>query len=77
MELHLLVLQERKNIFLARQISERQRGMVMAFIPDRIQTPQQWRPLAVILPSENPTATWFQMSRNLSELFAVIWYPAS
>ena len=34
MELHLLVLRERKNIFLARQISARQRGAVMAFIPD-------------------------------------------
>ena len=34
MELHLFVLKERKNIFLARQISERQRGAVMAFIPD-------------------------------------------
>ena len=34
MELHLLVLRERKNIFLARQISVRQRGAVMAFIPD-------------------------------------------
>ena len=36
MELHLLVLRERKNIFLARQISARQRGAVMAFIPDRV-----------------------------------------
>ena len=36
MELHLFVLQERKNIFLARQISEQQRGAVMAFIPDQI-----------------------------------------
>ena len=36
MELHLFVLQERKNIFLARQISGQQRGAVMAFIPDQI-----------------------------------------
>ena len=35
MELHFFVLRERKNIFLARQISTRQRGAVMAFIPDR------------------------------------------
>ena len=35
MELHLFVLKERKNIFLARQISAQQRGAVMAFIPDR------------------------------------------
>ena len=34
MELHLLVLRERKTIFLVRQISEWQRGAVMAFIPD-------------------------------------------
>ena len=34
MELHLLVLRERNNIFLARQILARQRGAVMAFIPD-------------------------------------------
>ena len=34
MELHLFVLKDRKNIFLARQISVRQRGAVMAFIPD-------------------------------------------
>ena len=34
MELLLLVLLERKNIFLARQIWVRQRGAVMAFIPD-------------------------------------------
>ena len=36
MELHLLVLWERKNIFLARQIPARQRGTVMAFIPNQI-----------------------------------------
>ena len=36
MELHLFVLQERKNIFLVRQISEQQPGAVMAFIPDQI-----------------------------------------
>ena len=35
MELHLLVLRERKNIFLAWRISARQRGPVMAFIPDQ------------------------------------------
>ena len=34
MELHFLVLRERKNIILARRISMRQRGAVMAFIPD-------------------------------------------
>ena len=34
MELHLSVLKERKNIFPARLISARQRGAVMAFIPD-------------------------------------------
>ena len=36
MELHLFVNRERENLFLARQISERQRGAVMAFIPDQI-----------------------------------------
>ena len=36
MELQLLVLREKKNMFLARPISERQRGADMAFIPDRI-----------------------------------------
>ena len=36
MELHLLVLRERKNIFLALQILARERGAVMAFIPNRI-----------------------------------------
>ena len=35
MELHLFVLKERKNIFLARQILAQQRGAVMAFIPER------------------------------------------
>ena len=35
MELQLLVLREKKNMFLARPISERQRGADMAFIPDR------------------------------------------
>ena len=34
MELHLFVLQERKNIFPGQQISPQQRGVVMAFIPD-------------------------------------------
>ena len=34
MELHLFVLQERKNIFPGQQISARQRGVVMAFTPD-------------------------------------------
>ena len=34
-ELQLFVLKERKKIFLARQISARQRGAVMAFILDR------------------------------------------
>ena len=34
MELHLFVLRDRKTIFLVRQISARQRGAVMAFIPD-------------------------------------------
>ena len=37
MELHLFVLKERKNIFLAWQKSAQQRGTVMAFIPDRKQ----------------------------------------
>ena len=34
MDMHLFVNRERKNIFLARQISAQQRGVVMAFIPD-------------------------------------------
>ena len=34
MELHLFVLQERKNIFPGQQISARQRSVVMAFTPD-------------------------------------------
>ena len=34
MELHLFVNRERENLFLARQISTRQRGAVMAFIPN-------------------------------------------
>ena len=34
MELHIFVNRERENLFLARQISARQRGPVMAFIPD-------------------------------------------
>ena len=34
MELHLFVSRERENLFLARRISARQRGVVMAFIPD-------------------------------------------
>ena len=38
MELHLFVNQERENIFLARQISARQRGVVMAFIPDHYRS---------------------------------------
>ena len=33
-ELHLFTHRERKNIFLLRLISSRQRGAVMAFIPD-------------------------------------------
>ena len=33
MELQLLVLRERKNIYLARQITARQGGEVIAFIP--------------------------------------------
>ena len=37
MELHLFVLLERKNKFLAGQILPRQRGAVMAFIPDLIK----------------------------------------
>ena len=34
MELHLFVNRERENLFVAWQISARQRGAVMAFIPD-------------------------------------------
>ena len=42
-----------------------------------VQTPQQWRPLAIILPSENTTATGFQMSGNLPGLFSVVSYPVT
>ena len=38
MELHLFVLKERKSILLAWQISARQSGTVMAFIPDHKQS---------------------------------------
>ena len=34
MELHLFVNRERENLFVARQISARQRGAALAFIPD-------------------------------------------
>ena len=34
MELHLFVIWEREKLFLVCQISARQRGAVMAFIPD-------------------------------------------
>ena len=37
MELHIFVVPKQKNIFLARQVSARQRGAVMAFIPDHIR----------------------------------------
>ena len=44
MELHLFVNRERENLFLARQILARQRGAVMAFIPD----PSSWADLGYI-----------------------------
>ena len=53
MELHLLVLRERKNIFLARQISARQHGTVMAFIPDPVVCISQCAPLGALDGREN------------------------
>ena len=38
MEIHLFMLLEREHIFLARMIWVRQRGAVMAFIPDLFKT---------------------------------------